>query len=274
MIRADFHTHTNLCDGRNTPREMVEAAYRAGFTDFGVSGHADYDCVEKGFGMIGDIFDRYLKELRELKEEFRGRMNVYVGIELDSCGPYQKADYAIGSTHAIPVEGGYLAVDMSDPELVEGVEKYFGGDWYAMCEAYYAQHAKVADIFPCDWIGHFDLVCKFNEGNRHFDETSARYREPAMAALEKLLTRSLPFEINTGAISRGYRKLPYPDLFFLKEIKARGGRIMINSDSHSVDTIGYGFKQAKEMAEAAGFTSVSVLQPEGMREISLSDFSA
>ena len=26
MIRSDFHTHTVLCDGKNTPREMAEAA--------------------------------------------------------------------------------------------------------------------------------------------------------------------------------------------------------------------------------------------------------
>ncbi len=273
MVKADFHTHTTFCDGASTPREMVEAAFKAGFTDFGISGHADYDCVEKGFGMIGDIFTKYLSELRDLREEYRGRMNVYIGIELDSCGPYQKAEYAVGSTHAIPVEGGYLAVDMSDQELTAGVEKYFGGDWYAMTGAYFAQHAKAAEIFPCDWIGHFDLVCKFNEGNRHFDENSSIYREQGMAALEKLLGSNLPFEINTGAISRGYRKEPYPSMFFLKEIKARGGRIMINSDSHHTSTIGYGFRQAKELAEAAGFGSVCVLSPDGMKEIGLSEFA-
>ena len=32
MIKADFHTHTTFCDGKSTPREMVEAACRLGFT--------------------------------------------------------------------------------------------------------------------------------------------------------------------------------------------------------------------------------------------------
>lgn len=51
MLYADFHTHTTFCDGKSTPREMVEAAYRMGMTDLGVSGHADFSMFEPGFGM-------------------------------------------------------------------------------------------------------------------------------------------------------------------------------------------------------------------------------
>lgn len=47
-LRADFHTHTTYCDGKSTPRQMVEAAYRMGLTDLGISGHADYSMWEPG----------------------------------------------------------------------------------------------------------------------------------------------------------------------------------------------------------------------------------
>ena len=47
MLRTDFHTHTTFCDGKSTPREMVEAAYRMGMTDFGVSGHADFSMTQR-----------------------------------------------------------------------------------------------------------------------------------------------------------------------------------------------------------------------------------
>jgi histidinol phosphatase-like PHP family hydrolase len=57
-------------------------------------------------------------------------------------------------------------------------------------------------------------------------------------------------------MSRGYRSAPYPSAALLKELCACGGRILINSDSHSADTIGYGFKQAQELAVACGFKSV------------------
>jgi len=44
MLHTDFHTHTTFCDGKSTPREMVEAAYRMGMTDFGVSWMFLIDC--------------------------------------------------------------------------------------------------------------------------------------------------------------------------------------------------------------------------------------
>lgn len=94
MLHTDFHTHTTFCDGKSTPREMVEAAYRMGMTDFGVSGHADFSMFEPGFGMDDEKLRQYTEELQELREEYRGKMNLYIGIELDGLGPVQKAEYA------------------------------------------------------------------------------------------------------------------------------------------------------------------------------------
>ena len=38
-----------------------------------------------------------------------------------------------------------------------------------------------------------------------------------------------------------------------------GGRIIINSDSHSADTIAYAFDQAQKLAYDCGFRKVTVL---------------
>ena len=81
MLHTDFHTHTTFCDGKSTPREMVEAAYRMGMTDLGVSGHADFSMFEPGFGMDDEKLRQYTEELQELREEYRGKMNLYIGIE-------------------------------------------------------------------------------------------------------------------------------------------------------------------------------------------------
>lgn len=270
MLHADFHTHTTYCDGKSTPREMVEAAYRMGFTDFGVSGHADFSMFEPDFGMDDEKLRRYTEELQELREEYRGKMNLYIGIELDGLGPIQKAEYAIGSTHALIKNGEYVSVDDTEEKLADAVEKLWHGDWYAFAREYFETEAKIYERTNCDFIGHFDLLTKFNEGYKHFDETKEEYLEPAITALRKLAGQGLPFEINTGAMSRGYRTAPYPSMLLLKELKACGGRIMINSDSHSADTIGYAFKQAEELALACGFRSVCALKPGGgFREMKL-----
>lgn len=263
MLRADFHTHTTYCDGKSTVREMVESAYRMGLMDYGVSGHADFSFCEPGFGMSEDKLKRYKDELGQLREEYRGRMNLYIGIELDCLGPEQKAEYAIGSTHCVYKKGEYVQADDSEKGLVDAVERLWGGDWYAFARDYYELEATVADRFHCDWIGHFDLLTKFNEGYRYFDESADAYLEPALAAMKKLNALGLPFEINTGAISRGCRKEPYPNKILLRELRAMGGQIIINSDSHHADTISYRFDQAREIAIRCGFTHSLVLAPGG-----------
>jgi len=48
-----------------------------------------------------------------------------------------------------------------------------------------------------------------------------------------------------------------------------GGRIIINSDSHSADTIAYAFDQAQKLAYDCGFRKVTVLTPQGFQEIPL-----
>ena len=236
---ADFHTHTTYCDGKSTPRQMVEAAYSMGLTDFGISGHADYSMWEPGFGMSDAILSAYKQELEILREEYAGKMNIYIGIELDTLGPVQQAEYAIGSTHSILKDGHLVTVDDTEEKLVQAVETLWNGDWYAMTRDYFELEATVYDKLHCDWVGHFDLLTKFNEGYKHFDEMKDAYLEPALAAMKKLHRQGLPFEINTGAMSRGYRTAPYPNPILLRELHAMGGRIMINSDSHSAGTIAY-----------------------------------
>lgn len=252
-LLADFHTHTSYCDGAGTPREMVEAAYKMGFTDFGISGHGDYSFCTPGFGMPDMRLEQYKQELRGLRDEYRGRMNVYIGIELDCLGPVQSADYAIGSTHCIWKDGEYVPVDDTGEALAGAVGRLWKGDWYAFARDYYEVEATVYDRTRCHWVGHFDLLTKFNQGNRYFDETKDDYLEPALAAMKKLNSQGVLFEINTGAVSRGYRSQPYPSGLLLRELKGMGGGIIINSDSHRCDTIGYQFEQAVGLAEACGF---------------------
>ena len=96
-----------------------------------------------------------------------------------------------------------------------------------------------------------------------FDETHPRYVSAALEAMEHLAKQDLIFEINTGAVSRGYRSVPYPSALLLKKLRELGGRICITSDSHSTDTIIYGFRQAEALARACGFQETWVLTKDG-----------
>lgn len=270
-LRADFHTHTVYCDGANTPVQMAEAAWRMGFTDFGFSGHEDFSFCTPGFGLVPERFEQYRKEILQLKEQYAGRMNIYLGIERDCLGPGTgEAEYVIGSTHCIEKNGNYVSVDDTEEGLCRDVERLWGGDWYAFARDYFELEATVGERTRCDWVGHFDLLTKFNERDRHFDTKRDDYIEPALTAMKRLCREGLPFEINTGAISRGYRTVPYPSAFLLKELCSMGGRIIITSDSHSARTIGWQFDMAQKLAWECGFRKTLVLKPGGgFREIEL-----
>ena len=59
-----------------------------------------------------------MEEAKALREEYAGKMNIYIGIELDTLGPVQQAEYAIGSTHSILKDGHLVTVDDTEEKLV------------------------------------------------------------------------------------------------------------------------------------------------------------
>lgn len=270
IIKANFHTHTTFCDGANTPEEMVQSAIALGMTALGFSGHA-YIGLKGTTGMEPEAEKAYRAEVLRLKEAYSGVLPIYLGIEMDGYSPPAEESYefSIGSVHGMYVGGEYRAVDYREDYAAETVEKFFGGDWYACAEAYYQAEAELANRHDPDFFGHFDLVTKFNEGGKYFDESHPRYRKVALETLHYLLELEKPFEVNTGAISRGYRVTPYPAPFLLEEIRKEGGRIILSSDCHGKDGLLCAFPEATELAKSCGFRTALVLTPDGFREENL-----
>lgn len=269
MIKANFHTHTTYCDGKNTPEEMVLAAIRLGMTAIGFSGHS-YSKYEL-YGMKPETCAAYRAEVLQLKEKYRKEITILLGIELDATSdpldyPY---DYVIGSIHGFFKDGHYLCVDESEETMLRSVTNHYQGDYYAYAADYYRTLADTVLKHDPTFIGHFDLVTKFNEGWKYFDESHPRYQKAALDALNTLIKSGKPFEINTGAISRGYRTTPYPAPFILKAIHALGGKIILSGDSHACDGLLCGYEKATELAKSCGFTTAVVLTPDGLSEESL-----
>ena len=77
------------------------------------------------------------------------------------------------------------------------------------------------------------------------------------------------FEVNTGAIARGYKTLPYPAMDFLKEFKALGFGAIITADCHNKDYLDCNFEEAREILSAAGFCSRWIFTKDGFKEVVL-----
>ena len=220
MMLQNLHTHTVFGDGKNTPEEMVLGALSSRCASLGFSEHsplppaADPD----GWTMKETEVGAYRAEILRLREKYRGKIDIFLGLEqdFDSPPPAEKYDYLIGSVHSVAAGGRLLSVDNTRENFVQAVREHFGGDFFAFARAYYRRMAAAAEKTGCQIAGHFDLVTKFNEGGRFFDEADPRYRSAALEALEAVMERDVIFEINTGAMSRGYRSAPYPAPFLLE----------------------------------------------------------
>ena len=261
-----LQVHTDLCDGSASPAAMAAAAMSAGCASLGFSGHSPLPFEGSWTMAAGDI-PRYRAEVLRLRAQYAGQMEIYLGLEQEffSPAPGEGWDYRIGSVHCVEKDGTYLSVDDSPLPFQESVERYYGGDFLSFAADYYRLEAQVVARTGCEIAGHFDLITKFNEGGRFFDESGRRYRSAALEALDALLESDVIFEINTGAISRGFRTVPYPAPFLLRRIRERGGRVTITSDSHSPSTILFGYADAFALACACGFSEYWVLTASGFQ---------
>lgn len=269
-MNYDFHLHTRYADGKNSVGEMADAAFSLGMKAIGFSEHS-YVAFDPSCGLSPEDTEAYRTEVAEVKKRYEGKMAVFCGIEADyyteiDLTPY---DYRIGSVHYLKIDGEYRPVDLSLKETQAIVNENFGGNPYAYAACYYETLAALFSRIPADLIGHFDLITKFSELSPLLDPSDPRYRRAWRQALDALLPHRKPFEINTGAISRGYRTTPYPAAEILCELAKRGAGIVLSSDSHRADTLGFHFEEAKRLAIACGFSSRFVLSENGWQEIEL-----
>ena len=269
MIRTNFHTHTVFCDGKDTPEQMVLAAIDKGFTALGFSGHA-YFVLDAAITMTPEQQKPYCAEILRLREKYKDKIEIYLGIEQDSWSPplAYKYDYVIASVHNVLQDGVYCPVDYSAELMLKNLELHFHGDHERFAEAYFAEAVRLFEKIPeGDVIGHIDLITKYDEklGIRR----TPRYFEMAQTAIERLSKYGKPFEINTGAIGRGLRTTPYPSPTLLSMIRKAGCGIVINSDCHSKDFLDCAFDAASALAKDCGFKEHLVLTKDGWRSVPL-----
>ena len=240
-MRSNFHTHSVYSDGSNTLEELAASAIAQGFGALGFSEHS-YTYFDESYCLSKENTPEYIAEVRYLKEKYRGKIDIYLGIEQDfySCEETADYEYIIGSVHYVKKDGIFLPIDESAEDLAHFCAEYYGGDFYALAEDYFQTVGMWAER-KCDIIGHFDLITKFNEKYPLLDTDNPRYIKAAKDALDKILAAGKIVEINTGAMARGWRRSPYPEEKWLDYIIQRNGRLIPASDCHAQKDLAYGF---------------------------------
>lgn len=267
MTGCDFHMHTSYSDGKNTAEEMVLQAIKLGLHSVGIAEHMTVSFDIESC-MSEEVIPLYKNEMKRLKSKYGDRIKVLCGIEYDydsdvRTDDLSEYDYIIGSVHYLKVNNEIYSVDLSPDETKRCVINAFGGDYDAYAEAYFEKVARLKQKTDVDIIGHFDLITKFRDRGASPDENSERYIKAYKSALDELCGSAV-FEVNTGAITRGYRTTPYPSDEILREIKKRNGGVILSSDAHSKDGICAHFDECREKLVSLEFESAGFYDRHGV----------
>ena len=271
LTKSNLHTHTSFADGKHTAEQVVLSAIDSGMEVLGFSEHS-FHSNPAIYGMASlEREKEYRQEIYRLQKSYADRIKILCGIEQDSFSgiPTDVYDYVIGSVHNLQFGGEFCAIDLAVEDVQNAIKIHCGGDAIVYAKAYFEAVARVEADTQCDIVGHFDLLTKFNERADIFDTSDPRYIKAGLEALDALLEKDIIFEVNTGAMSRGYRTTPYPAPIFLHRIAEKRGNVVLSSDAHSKERLIYGFDVALQVLKASGIGSVLTMTKEGWKNIAI-----
>lgn len=273
LFPSDCHVHTQFCDGSSTMERIAYRAHQMGYVTLGFSPHSSLP-FRNDYAMKPAQELAYQKKVEELRRLYKGRMKIYMGIEWDYDTPYgcPQYDYRIGSVHQMRIGNRYYAIDLSPEELSECLTRVFNGRPEEYLRYYFSLVEASCVRVGVDVVGHIDLPMKFNGGHcRFFDENSALYHEMAINCIRRIVRRrpELIFEVNTGAMFRVGRQIPYPAPFILRELAKLRARITISSDAHSTEALAFWQEGAVDLCRRCGHRTIYRLAENGFQAFPL-----
>jgi histidinol-phosphatase (PHP family) len=83
-----------------------------------------------------------------------------------------------------------------------------------------------------------------------------------------LAKQGVAFEINTAGLRKDAKEM-YPSLEFVELARKAGVAVLINSDAHSPEEVGYKFDLARDLARQAGYSKTCRFEKRRRIEVDL-----
>ena len=253
MIKSNFHTHTEFCDGKSSAEQMVFSAIEKKFDILGFSSHSAYPYKSNWHISPLNHID-YVKEIKRLKNKYKDKIEIYLGFEADYlplvCTPEKSRfeefspDYIIGSVHYVvnldePEKQGFIQEDSDIPvncfsidsfpeEVQQGINLLFDGDGKKACQTYFALVREMALSFNFDIIGHLDILRKRNAMVKFFDENSQWYKNEIKTTAKTIAKSGKIVEVNYGGIARGSLMDTYPSI----DVPSKLAKLIVGSSTY------------------------------------------
>lgn len=220
----NFHTHTFRCHhAQGTDREYVEAAIQAGYTEIGFSDHVPYpfpDGHYSTFRMKLAQTQDYIKSIRNLQEEYKDKITIYLGFEAE----YYPDIFNNLLDYLSQFDYDYLILGQHYTN-----NEYDKGSFYCgnstknteILDRYIQQTLEGLKTGKFSYFAHPDLI--------HFTGNKKIYKEKMRAFVKELKKLNIPLECNFLGF---WDNRHYPEKEFWKLVAETGNPVIIGLDAH------------------------------------------
>lgn len=265
----DYHLHGNFCGhGSGELEEYVQKALAGGFVEIGFSAHLPKVVSPDPYhAMPEEDLPRYIELVDRLRRDYRGRIEIKLGIEADYFEGYESEtrslleaypfDYVLGSIHFL---GDWHFTSRA------GLPRYSTEDPAEAFPRYFELLKRMIASGLFDIVAHPDAIRRGNF--RPAGPLDDLYGEVAALILEE----GMSLEVNTAGIRRG-AGFVYPEEAFLQICIERGVPLTIGSDAHDPDDVGRDYNEAFRVLARLGATEIATYSRRRSMLRPLSEFS-
>ncbi|WP_239618217.1 histidinol-phosphatase [Cohnella mopanensis] len=255
-MKFDLHTHHERCGhASGTINDYIVSAIQAGMQVIGISDHSPYfahelDQPQPNIAMARSDFPNYIAEVLRLKEQYKEKIEVLLGVEsdfyIDQIELYRKAyepypfDYIIGSVHqtrGVSIFNRNRWKGKDDDEQLD--EK----------KHYYDLIRQSADSGMFQVLGHIDAMKGYYPAFADIQGAESEIDE----ALKAVAANDISIEINTSGKTKDVGGW-YPSDALLERACHFGVDVTFGSDAHVPARVGDEWELVQKRLREIGFS--------------------
>lgn len=262
-ILFESHSHTPLCKHADGwPTEYAEVAEARGLMGMHVTCHNPMpDGFSANVRMSESEFDVYVDLVAETADQWKGRVDVRLGLEADYFEGHEayleqqlsaaEFHFVLGSVH---------------PQIGEFRHRYWQDDLIEVQRIYFDLLAKSAETGLFDSLAHPDLIKNFT--TEAWDPSSIL--DVIRPALDRIAKTGVAMELNTSGVNKRISEMnPFPEM--LREMKLRDIPVTLGADAHTPTRVGDGYESAMQLLESVGYTHVNYFLARKRHSVAIED---
>ncbi|MFD2614017.1 histidinol-phosphatase HisJ [Paenibacillus gansuensis] len=256
----DYHTHHARCGhAQGSLEEYVKRGIEIGLQELGLSDHMPLLHVNPAeylpeMAMPMEELPSYFEECLALKEKYKDRIDIRIGLEGDYIEGHEEKirrivegypwDYVIGSVHFL---GEW---DITDFRQTAGWENK---DIHSVYEQYYDAVKKAAATGMYDYIGHIDVIKRF--GYKPEQDVTPLEND----ALDAVKKAGLAIELNASGLRTPVAEM-FPSRRMLEYAYHIGIPVTVGSDAHQPERLGQYLEEARTLLKEIGYTQLATFR--------------